>query len=478
MADSNSEWGQLVEHDSEMGEAWDRFSRLPEAGVNPVLDAFVARKNISIDALLRLGARLSDHTVLAFAYAGGIKYRDVVTGRRWSYLDSRWHEMKMVRSAEPTDTVIIAEGETDGARLSMAYPEADIAIMPAGARYFPPAYAAQVAGYDRVLIGLDTDEAGTEGAGKVTDLVPHAVRFAPPANPDNDWCGVADGQWPTLPDVVPPAPIRMLVPAGELMDLEVPDVASWYEDAVLPIGGFMMLHGWAKSFKTFNAMQLLSQLAQGRDWCCFEPTEEPCAVAVMQFEIPWAFYRQRVQAMAAAAQEPELFNENFFTYSPLVRPRLMAGNTAAEDAVLKDLTDAGIQVLLVDPVRRAFGSGSMNDEDGVRPMLSFFERLNDNGITVVATHHDNKDGAKAGGGSPLAMTGSGAWAGDPDTIVSVELPKGDKLTESTRRNLIFTLRNGPAPTPRGMLLQEDGTPTYQREPFGSGFDVDEEAPAI
>jgi hypothetical protein len=29
-----------------------------------------------------------------------------------------------------------------------------------------------------------------------------------------------------------------------------------------------------------------------------------------------------------------------------------------------------------------------------------------------------------------------------------------------------------------MQLLEDGTPTYQREPFGSGFDVDDDSPAI
>jgi 5S rRNA maturation endonuclease (ribonuclease M5) len=387
--------------------------------------------------------------------------------------------MKIVKAAEPTDTVIIAEGETDGARLSMAYPEADIAIMPAGAKHFTPTYAEQLATYDRVLNGLDTDEAGSAGTDKIEALLPHAIRFPPPDNPDHDWCGVADGQWPTLPEVEEQEPTRILVSAGDLMTLEVPDQASWLEDGVLPIGGLAMLHGWAKSFKTFNAMAMLAALAQGQPWACFEPTEEPCRVAVMQFEIKWAFYRQRVEAMARAAHEPGLFNENFFTYSPLVRPRLIAGNTKEEDVILRELDAAAIQILLVDPVRRATGAIDMNAEDGVRRMLGFFERLNDNGITVVATHHDNKDGARAGGGSPLAMTGSGAWAGDPDTIVSVELPKGDKLTDSTRRNLIFTLRNGPAPSPRGMLLQEDGTPTYQREPYGSGFDADDEdAPAI
>lgn len=476
MAESDGSWGELVaQGDSELGDAWDALSRLPDPGENIALDAFCERKNLDIPALMRMGAKLSEHTVLAFAFPGGIKYRDMITDRRWNYYGSEFTRLKIVPNSDvPSDVVIICEGETDGARLTMLF-DVDVAVMPAGARYFPQTYADQVAGYARVLIALDKDKAGDDGAEKISALLPYAERF--PAPGEGDWADVLEA--PALP----PEPERqddvpMMVTAEQLLGLEVPEVASWFEHALLPIGGLLILHGWAKSFKTFLALDMLSALAQGQDWACFEPTEEPCKVAVVQYELTWPYYRERIAALSSHAREPELFAANFLSYSPMARPRFRAGNDKEESALLRELTEAGVQVMLLDPIRRATGTVDMNDEAEVRRLLGFFERLNNEGITVIATHHDNKTSAKAGGGDPTGMTGSGAWAGDPDSIVSVELPKGEKLTESTKRNLIFTLRNAPILTPRGMEIRDDGSILYSNEPHGDWGDDSTDAPSI
>lgn len=474
---SDGSWGDVVEQDSGAGDLWDSFDRLPEPGVNPALDSFVERKNITIPALLRLGAKLSSHDVLAFPFPGGIKYRDMTTGKRWNFLGSDFHRIKIVPATQgPVDSVLVCEGETDGARLTLLYPDCDVAILPAGAKHFTAGYAEQLDCYDRVLVGLDNDEAGEQGAAKIMELVQQAERFAPPPE-CNDWCEVETP--PPIPDEPqrPPA-LQVLMSAGDMLELEVPEVASWFEHDILPIGGELILHGWAKSFKTFLALDMFSALAQGQDWCCFEPNEEPCKVAIVQFELPWAYYRQRVAQLLAHAREPELFKQNFLTFSPLARPRLRAGDKRQEDFLVKQLVDNGVQVMLLDPIRRATGSIDMNDEAEVRKMLSFFERLNDEGITVVATHHDNKSSAKSGGGDPTGMTGSGAWAGDPDTIVSVELPRSDKYTESVRRNLVFTLRNSPTIAPRGMTMQDDGSIVYSPTAHQSGDDDYDEAESL
>jgi hypothetical protein len=471
MGDSNGGWGELAKHDDELAELYDGFGPLPEPGTNPALDAFVERKRITIPALVRLGARLASYDVIAFAFAGGVKFRDIVSDRRWSAPGSQWKAMKIVRrGSEPSDTVIVVEGETDGARLSDGY-DCDIAVLPAGAGYFPAAYAAQLGGYRLVLVGLDDDAAGNRGAEAITAMVPHAIRFAPPAN---DWCDT--DELPELPDA-PPVEARVLVPAGELLALEPPEAVSWFEGALLPVGGQLILHGWAKSYKSFLALDLLSAIAQHQDWCCFEPAEEPAKVAVMQYEIVWAYYQRRIRALRAAAREPELFDENFLTFTPLRRPAFVAGNTTQEDAVLRALVDGGVQVFLLDPIRRATGAADLNSERDVRPLLNFYGRLQDHGITVVTCHHDNKTYARQGGGDPLGMTGVGAFAGDADTIVSVSVPKGQTL-EDPRRNLHFTLRNAPAPAPRGMEMGSDGCIVYATEPWGGGLAGDESGPAI
>jgi 5S rRNA maturation endonuclease (ribonuclease M5) len=479
MGDSNSDWGALAAHDSGAAEAWDSFTALPDPGENEALDAFCESKHITIDSLVRIGARLSDHTVLAFAGPGWLKFRDVVTGKRWSYADSDWSRMKIVKHGpEPSDKVILVEGESDLARLTSTY-TCDVAALPAGAGFFPDTYAEQLSEYTIVLVGLDTDNAGEKGSAKILGALTNAMRFPPPAN---DWCEATS--FPPLPtELDVPAPPAVIISAGELLDLEVPEIASWFEQELLPIGGLMILHGGYKSFKTFMTLDLLAALAQGRDWACFEPTEEACSVAVIQYELPWPYYRQRVQLLRATAPEPDLFDKHFGTFQPMRRPTLRAGNRKQEDFTLKSLVDAEVQVVLADPIRRMAGAIDMNSEQDVRKVLDFFERLNNEGITVVATHHDSKQSMRARGGDPLGMTGSGAFGGDPDSVVSVELPMGDDYRTSSRRNLSFMLRNGPAPMPRGFEISDEGHIMYSPTPFGDGLDDHEEgtpdhAPAI
>lgn len=466
MAESNEGWGNLAEHDDSLAQAWDSFSPLPEQGENEALDIFCERKRITIPALLRLGAKLAEPTVLAFEYGTGIKFRDITTGKMWSYLGSTWPHMKIVRAgAEPRERVIVVEGETDGARLAGAGYDADIAIMPGGARNFPESMGTQLDSYQQVLIGLDKDEAGEAGSSKIAESHNNTVRFAAPG--DGDWCDT--DELPDLPDesmgTEESSLDKLLVPANEMLAMEVPEVPSWLEHDILPIAGQMIIHGWAKSFKSYMGIDLLTRLATGQDWCMFEPKEEPVRVAIIQFEIPWAYYHKRMQQLREASPEKELFDSNIYTWTPMRRPELIAGNRKLEDVILRELTRTDMQIVLIDPIRRATGNADLNAENEVRKMLHFFQRIQDAGITVVATHHDNKEGARAGGGSPVTMTGSGAFAGDADTIVSVELPRGERQGESMGRNLNFTLRNSPAIGARSMQMQEDGHIIYDTEPI-------------
>jgi hypothetical protein len=175
----------------------------------------------------------------------------------------------------------------------------------------------------------------------------------------------------------------------------------------------------------------------------------------MQWEIPPAYFRERVVGMLHNAPEPELFMDNFHIISPLSRPRLRAGDPDEKTRLLQELYDHEIDVVLFDPIRRAAGGLDLNSEQEVRQMLQLFEDLQDHDFTVIATHHDNKEGARSGFGDPLHMTGSGAWAGDPDTIISISLPRGKELRDP-QRNMRFTLRNAPPPEDLGFEFSESG----------------------
>jgi len=96
--------------------------------------------------------------------------------------------------------VIVAEGETDGAWLAENYPDADVALLPVGARTIKAAYVEQLLTYNRVLVGTDDDTAGEDGWKKILASVPYAERFHPPGG-CKDWCE-AGALVPELPEPV------------------------------------------------------------------------------------------------------------------------------------------------------------------------------------------------------------------------------------------------------------------------------------
>jgi 5S rRNA maturation endonuclease (ribonuclease M5) len=457
MAGSNGEWGELASQDQDMADAWDRFARLPSVGQNVVLDAFVERKRITINSLIRCGARLSTDTVLAFAFPEGVKYRDMVSGKRWAWMGARFTHMKIIPAGDNSDTVIICEGETDACRLTILYPDVDIAVLPVGARTFTDTYRQQVTSYSRVYVALDDDEAGNEGAKTVMDSLPSSARLMPPAN---DWCEVPDGEEPPLPDIGPPRS-RILF-GREMLEMPVPDVNSWFSDALLPIGGSLLLHGWKSCFKSWLALDMMSCIATGREWGRFEATEEAAKVCVFQWEIPHPFYHERCSLLRELG-DTDLWDENFGTIDTMRRPDFVAGSAKHEEAALRALLDAGISVVLFDPVRRAGRGGDLNDEKDAGVLLGFFERLMNEGMSVVYVAHDNKAGSKAGGADILNVTGSGAWVGDADSVVTITVPKGE-TTDSRYRNLNFTIRNGPHVEGRSFHIDEDAHIIYSNEP--------------
>lgn len=457
MGGSDDTWGDLAAFDGDMADAWDGFDALPDDSL--VLNALCEAKHIEVRDLVRLGGRFfkDPQPTLAFSFGRGIKYRDLTNGRRWNYPGSEWPNLHLVEATSPVgaSTLIVAEGETDAARLSRLYPEATVGIQAAGAKDVRAASVEQARAFERVFVALDRDEAGTAGWVKWREALPGVVRWLPPDDAE-DWGAWEGDTPPPLPDA--PTQLAQVVNARDLIALEPPEVISWFDHAILPVGGLMLIHGWVKSFKSFVAFDILSALAQGRDWSGFEPVEEPCTVLALQYEIPFAYYRERVVSMRRHATHPELFDEHYLTWDPIRRPRLTAGDVASEDDVLRALEENGVQVMLVDPIRRLVRGVRAKERDfeqEARVALRFFERCQDLGVTVITTHHDTKGSARTGGGDPLGITGAGAWSGDADTIVSIALPEGHDI-QSNQRNMHFTLRNAAPLMPKGVELQPIG----------------------
>ena len=455
MSDSNNAWGEAAD---DLRNELDRYDALPEASACEPLDNFIEAKHLTRASLLRVGVRWSPPFTLVYIGPGYIKFRNLSTGKKLNHIEfNDFSKLRIIHAGrENAETLLIAEGETDAAWLSDHYPGADVAILPSGSQSFQPGHVSQVVSYKQVIIMTDPDRAGDAGAKRIQDLVPHA-QILQPAN--GDWCET--NEVAPLPE--PQQRPRMFVTTRELRELDAPDILSYYEQAILPIGGHMIIHGWAKSFKSYMAFDMCALLAQGLPWCEFEFTGgEPVRAGIVQYEIPFAYYQQRIAQLHSHSDRSELLDENLVHFTPLSYPQLRAGDKRQQEALLRELDYSEVQVLLIDPIRRTLSGADLNSEKDVSLLRELVEAIQSTGVSVVLTHHDNKNYSRMGGGDPLGMTGTGAFAGDADSIISVSIPKGLTVKEPYR-NIDFTLRNAPSPDTRSVRFDEQELLIYSRE---------------
>jgi adenylylsulfate kinase-like enzyme len=200
---SNAHWGDLQRDDTETAELWDASAPLPMPGERPRFDAFLKARHIERQDLARTCGRYAPEygdDVVMWCWVGGAKFRNLESGHRWNtpaFKPPRAHVI------EPLDgrtgaVLLVAEGETDAARLHRLYPFAAVAILPLGADYLPSQLPAQCAAFDAVYACQDADTNGDAGAARLAELVPQCVRHRPPETEHhNDWAA-----WP--PDEQPP----------------------------------------------------------------------------------------------------------------------------------------------------------------------------------------------------------------------------------------------------------------------------------
>ncbi len=168
------------------------------AGVLEAVGRFAASKRLSLDGLEELGTRYyverGGAVVLVWSYESpngrtcAVKYRSLATGKRWAESGSTFPRPKVLGNPLSTDW-LVAEGETDGARLwELTGGRCAVLVMPAGAETFRREWAGAIPRDATAYLMLDADRAGDEGARKAARIVGgRTVRVAPP-KPAKDWC--------------------------------------------------------------------------------------------------------------------------------------------------------------------------------------------------------------------------------------------------------------------------------------------------
>lgn len=463
MGESNGDWGR--EENTARADAWDRMIPILSYGENLALDRLLESKGLTRDDLARIGtkvAAIGGKPALTWLFPDGFKYRVIEDGQRLSDTGGiEWTVGKLVRQPAGRATkVVVAEGETDAAML-MAFGTHDVYMLPNGARgsYKDSVYA-PLRAYEEVLIGTDNDDAGDEAAEAFLTALGSIARRVRPPGGKNDWCeALADRLGNGLDrgnlDDYTEAPRKVVYSVRELIhaDLGSYEENHWFESPIAPMQGQVAIHGPQKSLKSFILMEYMRAICTADSFAGYVPfvAEGPGRVLLVQFEVPPLdfFYRVESIRLGMSEERRELFDERFLMYGIADRrlPRLKATDKNLLSQIRYAVGEADAQVVAFDPVQRMTGAVNVNQMHELDALLTVFDDLKNDGLTVVFTAHDKKE---RGRGVPdgESMVGSQRFGADPDVIGHVWHPPhavpDDNTLKVKQRQVNWTLRSGVA----------------------------------
>lgn len=226
-------------------------------------------------------------------------------------------------------------------------------------------------------------------------------------------------------------------------------------------GSKMVLGGGSKSFKTWCLADLAISVANGVPWWGINTNQG--RVLYMNYEIQEGFFAKRLESIATAkGLGTDALNDvdtwNLRGYCTDLSDLI--------DSLLEKIQKDHYALIVVDPIYKVLGGRDENSAGEIGRLLNEVEKLAvQTGAAVVFGAHFSK-GNQAGKESIDRISGSGVFARDPDTILT--MTKHDReftyTIESTLRNFApmdpFCVRwNHPL-----MQRDEDADPKNLKEP--------------
>ena len=208
-----------------------------------------------------------------------------------------------------------------------------------------------------------------------------------------------------------PAALPKLVSMREFAAHELPAPPQIIR-GVLHQGGKMILSGTSKSNKSWSLLDLALSVASGQEWWGHRCEKLP--VAYLNFELhPWAM-QQRLGALCQARPECREMGDTLFLWNlrghntdlSVLRPQLET-----------ELARQQFGLIILDPAYKLLGNRDENANGEIADLMNQFEALAQRtGAAIVIAHHFAKGDSTAKAAMDR-MSGAGAWARDPDSIV-------------------------------------------------------------
>jgi hypothetical protein len=174
----------------------------------------------------------------------------------------------------------------------------------------------------------------------------------------------------------------------------------------------MILAGTSKSCKSWCLLDLALSAASGKDWWGRRCSRVP--VLYINFELhPWAI-AQRLNSLAASRPECTGVGDTFHLWNlrghssdlSLLRPQLE-----------RQLQQHNFGLIILDPAYKLLGDRDENSNGEVAALMNEFDKLaQSTDAALVIAHHFAK-GDSASKSAIDRMSGAGAWARDPDSIL-------------------------------------------------------------
>ena len=249
-------------------------------------------------------------------------------------------------------------------------------------------------------------------------------------------------EWAKKNEVIPfPPPVakqvRDLPPVESLCesiqeDIPEPEVLV---DGLIHRGTKVSLAGGSKSYKTWTLLDLALSVAAGVAWWGMPVHQGP--VLYINFEIPRVFILKRIKALLAAKDiaAPDQFSlwnlRGHCCAAAEIIPKIIA-----------EMRDKEYVMVVIDPTYKLMGGRDENSAGDVADILNQFEKIAvETGAAVVFGSHFSK-GNQAGKEVLDRVSGSGVFARDPDTIITLT-----KHAEEDAFTVEPILRNFPSMKP-------------------------------
>ena len=182
---------------------------------------------------------------------------------------------------------------------------------------------------------------------------------------------------------------------------------------ILHQGSKMVIGGGSKSFKTWTLIDLAVSVATGTLWWGFPTIKGP--VCFMNFEIQDPFFRERLRDVCLA-KDCQLSDGELFYWGLRGKAADLRSLMAEIIAILKG---GGYSLIVFDPIYKGLGGRDENKAGDIASLLNEIESLAvGTGAAVAFGHHFSK-GNQAAKESIDRIGGSGVFARDPDTIMTM-----------------------------------------------------------